>query len=79
MAAHYSKKVDEPASDILNHIHKAFIANLGERSFSSGDLDLREEFASKSRVISTLPNVQFEIYEGKMRFILNYDGDLPNS
>ncbi len=79
MAAHYSKKADEPASDILNGIHEAYIANLGEGSFPSGDLDLREDFASTSRVSSTLANVQFEIQGGKMRFTLNHSGDLPNS
>lgn len=76
MAALHSKKVDEPASDILNGIHEAYIAGLGEGSSLLGDLDLRE---GKSKASSTLTNVQFETYGGKMRFMLDHKGDLPDS
>lgn len=76
MAAHYSKKVDEPARDILNGMHEAFITKLGEGPFSLSEPDLREESASKSMATPTLANVEFEVYGGKMRFTLDQEGDL---
>ncbi len=77
MAAHYSKKVDESARDILNGMHEAYIERLGKGSFTSAGLGLREESASNSMANSTLANADFETYGGKMRFTLNHKGDIP--
>ena len=79
MAAHYSTKVDEPAADILNGIHGAYIANLRECPHLLGDVDLREESAAELITTPILPNVAFETYDRKMRFMMDKRGDLPDS
>ena len=78
MAAHYSTKIDEPAFDILNGIHEAYIANLKECPSNSGDFDLRKESAAELITAPDLPNVAFEMYDRKMRFTLDKRGDLPD-
>ena len=78
MAAHYSTKVDEPAADILNGIHEAYIANLRECPNTLGDFDLREESAAEL-ITTPMPSVAFETYDRKMRFMLDKRGDLPDS
>ena len=79
MAAHYSTKVDEPASDILNGIHEAYIANLKECPNTSVGVDLQEESTAELITTPILPNVAFETDDRKMRFMLSKRGDLPAS
>ena len=79
MAAHYSKKVDEPAGDILNGIHEAYIANLREYSNTSGNIDLQEKSAAELITTPILHNVAFKTYDRKMRFMLDKRGNLPDS
>ena len=78
MAAHYSTKVDEPAADILNGIHEAYIANLRECPNTLNDVERREEPAAELIATPILPNVAFEMYDRKMRFMLDKRGDLPD-
>ena len=79
MAAHYSRIVDEPASDILNSMNNAFVQNL-EKDTSSTTLDATQNSVmSDSKNDPTLNNAHVEMSEKKLRLTVDERRDLPDS
>ena len=78
VAAHYSKIVDEPASEILNSINDSFVRSL-EKDVPSSTLNTTQIPLTSSGINGpSLKIAHVEVTERRMRLTIGERGDIPD-